>query len=338
MPELLREVYEPSKFKLLKADVKEHGISNPLHVIKDAKAKDHYECFIGIHRLKCAKEIPERRFVPAIIENIPRDEAIAKGFRDNELTVPMNAMDKYKTIQALSKNGLTYSEIAKLLFGSEERLSTVKQMIRLGKLPIPVQNRVKEGAIDWSNAIFLLELEDEDKIIEACEEAVAGSYNQRVIREKLKNDEFGESESKPSQGLPTRCFMCGELISYKNSRSRQICNDCLKDAPKTLKSSLTNLQRNSNPKTLEEFRAEFERIERMRKVEEEMDAKRGRQNSSLTNFSEGSLTNLPEPRPKAKADTTWTDGLDENQRHWCIVYATQREVSLREARNLLLSD
>lgn len=235
MEEVEREVYDPAKLKRLKEDIRRHGIHNPLHAIKKPKTRDKYEVFIGIHRLMCAKSLAKENkefsYVPVIIEDIPREEAIAKGFRDNDLQEPVNPMDTAKLIKLLKDGGYTYLEIAKMLFGDEKALSKVKRMVLLLKLPIPVQNRIKEGRIAWSNAFYLLRLRDEQKIIEACEHIIRNDLKQKEILEAIENGHFGETNRK-IEGNPTRCFICGELTTYKQSRSKQICLDCLREISK----------------------------------------------------------------------------------------------------------
>jgi len=242
MKEVEREVYDPYKLKRLREDIRRHGIHNPIHVIKKPKSKGKYEAFIGIHRLKCAKVLTEKdrkySYVFTIVENISREDAIAKGFRDNNLQEPVNPMDTARTIKILKGHGLNYEKTAKMLFGSEKHLSLVKQYARLLHLPLPVQNRVKEGRIPWSNAILFVKLMDKDKMTEACELSVMHNLGRNEIKERIRSGNFGETNRK-TEGNPTRCFSCGEMTSYKNSRSKQICLDCLKKIGKSTVNPLT---------------------------------------------------------------------------------------------------
>lgn len=334
-PIITREVYDPNKYRQLKADIREYGISNPIHVIRAPRVADSYKCFIGNHRLKAiqelSKEFPERRFIPAIIEDISWEEAIAKGFKDNELTVPMNPMDSLKVIQTLSEKGKSYSEIAKAMFGSESHKAKVTQMIKLSKLPIPVQNRVKEDKLDWSKAVLLLDLEDEDKITDAAEETIDEDYSYRDVKKLVENDGFGESDRRLTdknpqpKGLPVRCHVCGEQKRYEDTRSRQICITCLRKMARGDGLVLRLIDAN------------------LTLIEQELDDLGEKLGVRLT-FAEPSeavnqLTEIePKPRPKVRPDTTWAKGLDEYGKHLCIQKAIQDSITCREARDRLLGE
>jgi ParB/RepB/Spo0J family partition protein len=317
IPELTREVYPQDKFKLLKDDIRKHGLSNPIHVIKRERNANNYYCFMGNHRLRVHKELakdsPKFAYIEAIVEDIPREEAVGKGFRDGELTVPYNPMDTCNVISELSKGGKSYSEIACLMFGGEEHLSKVKQMARLKKLPISVQNRVKEGKIEWSKAILLRDLEDDDKIEEAAEETIDEDYTWREVQDLVKNDGFGAVKrltDRPPRGLQVRCYECGILEPYERTKSRQICDNCLKNGKGTSVTRLTDdsnlVKRLTEPRTLAEYRA------------------------AIKNNLGKTVTRLTvEPYVK---DTTWAKGLDPFKKEMCIKYSIQKGVTLREAR------
>lgn len=324
MKEVERQVYDPNKLKRLREDIRRHGIHNAIHVIKKPKSKDRYETFIGIHRLKCAKALTEKdrqfSYVPVIIENISREEAIAKGFRDNNLQEPINPMDTARTIKILKGHGLNYEKTAKMLFGSEKHLSLVKQYARLLHLPLPVQNRVKEGRIPWSNAILLVKLMNDDKIVEACEFSITHNLGRNEIKERIRSGDFGEI-SRKIQGNPTRCFSCGEMTSYKNSRSKQICLDCLKEVGKTTVNPLTvtksRRRRKSSVNPLTEKDSRLAELKKgFKQAGEELSRRR-------KFFKELSEENIKAVKKKWK--------LSDGEVKYVIDYAKDEEVSLEKA-------
>ena len=224
-----RDVYEPSKFRRLKKDIEVNGVMNPIHVILDKKHSKgrvkHYIVYIGTHRLQACIEL-EWKQISAYIHDLSEADAIARGYVDNDTQVEMNPMDTNKIIQYLNtEKKLPYKVIANKL---RQSLSQVKQLGRLNHLPLPIQHRIRENAIPWSNASLLLKLKSPQKMIEACEEIIINRLTQKEILQKIREGSFGE-EYRRIQGNPIRCFVCGDMSTYNVSRTRQICLGCLQD-------------------------------------------------------------------------------------------------------------
>lgn len=341
MPEVARDSYKPEAYRRLKADLKKNGMINPIHVIKERGTRDRYEAFAGHNRLRAWKELGNSS-IPVTIHNIDRNEAIVLGLRENDLREPLTAFDWSKTINILHKEkSMMFKDIAEKLDKDE---STIKRLSAISDLPLEVKNRVVEGAIPWSNAYYLLELPKEDDMVEACEYIIKNNLKQRHIIDLVKTiretgDFPEETESllinargKPQpKGLPTRCILCGSLEPYPNTRSHQICMTCLRKLGKGNESvmriidmSLTLIEQE-----LEDLGEELG----VRLTFEELSeaGNRGRTRSS-------SVIRVTETEPKAKPDTTWAKGLTPDIKELVIKYATEKNVSLKEARDFFESE
>jgi ParB family chromosome partitioning protein len=234
----IREVYSTSDFEDLKKSIEQVGIINPIHVIPHPIKKGWFQCAIGLHRLQCAKELGLKT-VPAIIDDITEPKAVIRNYMEHSLQTKQNPMDICKMILYLKQEGYEYSGIAEEI---NLKLSTVKKMALLKNLAMPLQNRIKEGKLDWSSAFELRNL-SEDKQIQACDEIIKNDLNESEIRQKIAEGSFGEEENK-IEGSYERCFICGEMHPYRETRSKQICIPCIRNQAE--KSNNTGYKTNSS--------------------------------------------------------------------------------------------
>ena len=103
MLELGRDFYDQSTRFYLKNTIGEDGFSDahPLRAIYNKKL-GKYEVFAGNHRLEIAKELG-LTWIPIVIYDIPRDEALAQGFKDNKAHAKYNVIDQATHIVTLMK-------------------------------------------------------------------------------------------------------------------------------------------------------------------------------------------------------------------------------------------
>jgi ParB/RepB/Spo0J family partition protein len=343
-PELVREVYPKKKW--LKESIRKNGVLEPVHVVKKTGTKDRYWCYIGNHRVEYAREISEedndseKRFVPAFIDDISREEALHRGWISDDLRAPRNAMDKSTTINMMLKSGKSYSEIAEILFEGKEHKQLVWNYAKLVNLPISVQNRIKEGKLEWSKAIPLLKLENKKKIEDACEEILLEGYKREQIEEMVDEHSFGsynrlyDKKSRP-KGAKTVCFLCGERHPFETSHQEQICYPCRKDPERAFRKS---------QKSLKSLKIKLRYVNLMlNDIDQEIDklkAELGITSANRLTEVSSSYNRLyeAEPRPKARPDLTWARGLDWGQKRLCILKAIEQGTSCREAKDSLLAD
>ena len=237
-----REVYSPHKYGRLKRDIMQNGIKNPLRVTKERKRSkrlsERFLCHVGVHRLKAAKELGLPT-VPCIIEDLSPIDALAEGFKDNDMQVSMNPMDQNK-MMIVAHAELSFSQIARKFSMS---LSKVKKLAQLHKLPFAVQGRIKDG-YSWSRAFELLPLKEDDKIVAALDYAIQHNLTEKQIRDYVASGFFDNlEEGKNPKGNPVRCLVCAEMKVYQETRTKNICVPCLKKIgknPERFKRFVTN--------------------------------------------------------------------------------------------------
>ena len=219
--ELEREVYPQENYKKLKDDISKNGVQNPLHGIQEGKTILIYD---GIHRLRALKEANKERKsngedpfgVQVFVHDFSRQQAIVKGYKANDLQADVNPVDRARFIKTLQKGGMNSREIAEELGMSR---SFVKQMWMLLRLDEKILRRVKEGKIDYSIALELFRIKDENERIVACEEIIREGLSRREAVNRLTDILNRNGERSSGNGysanlpLTTFCEVCGEKDS-----------------------------------------------------------------------------------------------------------------------------
>lgn len=141
----------------LAASIKEHGILQPLVVVK---AGSGYELIAGERRLRAAKMAGLSK-VPVIIRESSELEKLELALIENIQRQDLNLIEAAESYQKLNDEfGLTHDEIAKRLGKSRP---VVSNTIRLLALPGEIKQALAEGAITEGHAKVLLEIKDDAK-------------------------------------------------------------------------------------------------------------------------------------------------------------------------------
>lgn len=152
-----RQHFAAKPLQELAASIKEHGILQPLVVVKSGAG---YELIAGERRLRAAK-IAGLNKVPVIIREATELQKLELALIENIQRQDLNPIETAASYQKLNDEfGLTHAEIGKRLGKSRP---VVSNTIRLLGLPEEIKAALAEGAITEGHAKVLLEIKDEAK-------------------------------------------------------------------------------------------------------------------------------------------------------------------------------
>ncbi len=247
MPELEREFYSQSSFHYLKRVISADGYNPayPLRALWDLKRK-RYIVFDGIHRLKVCISLGLDT-VPVVLEDIPREQALAEGYKANRTHEWYNTIDKARHLKKMAETMQTRTTLSSFALkggrghksvlhdvskATGEDLKTIKRHIRLLELPSSVKENIGKGKLKYSNAIEICKLlgtEKEHLIPRVSEKAQnmssreTASYVQAIISGTYHAfkacDVCGKSFPKENMGRMNVCPGCNQRIRTSGIRT-----------------------------------------------------------------------------------------------------------------------
>lgn len=184
-----RKNFDKEKLEALAESIKEHGIVQPLVVVKE---NDYYKIVAGERRWRAAriaglKEAPVviKEYTDAQIEEI----ALVENLQREDLN-PIEESFGYK--QLMDNFSLTQEQVAQKIGKSRPYITN---SLRLIKLPEIVQTYLKEGKLSVGHAKVLLGVEDEKKLIAVAKEVVEKDLNVRQTEFLIKIQPNSEKKS-----------------------------------------------------------------------------------------------------------------------------------------------
>ena len=177
-----RSHMEPQALSELAESIKSQGVMQPI-LVRPLSAGG-YEIVAGERRWRAAR-MAGLIAVPALVREIPDQQALAAALIENIQREDLNALEEATGIQRLTQEfGLTHQAIAETLGRSR---TSVTNLLRLLELAPPVRDLLAEGRIDMGHARALLGLPVQRQIELAREAALKGltvrEVEQRVGRE-----------------------------------------------------------------------------------------------------------------------------------------------------------
>jgi ParB family chromosome partitioning protein len=124
-----------------------------------------------------------RQTIAAIVRRVSELQAAELTIVENMQREDLNCLEQAEAFRVLSKNfNLTQAQIAEKVGVSRE---SVSNYMRLLKLPHAVQEYLKQGGLGFSEAMVLLQLEDEEQVEKLAATAVEKSLNVEQIRDAV---------------------------------------------------------------------------------------------------------------------------------------------------------
>src|SRR6185312_4143694 len=157
-PRQPRQVFDEEALAELVHSIREFGLLQPIVVraVKDSATAARYQIVMGERRWRAAQEAGLAT-IPAIVRETGDDNLLRDALLENIHRVQLNPLEEAAAYQQLlDEFGVTHDELAARIGRSRPLITN---MIRLLKLPIPVQRRVAAGVLSAGHARALLSLE-----------------------------------------------------------------------------------------------------------------------------------------------------------------------------------
>jgi len=146
----------------LAASIKAQGIMQPILV---RQLKDNsYEIIAGERRWRAA-QLAGLSHVPVLVRSVPDNAALAMALIENIQRENLNPLEEAVGIQRLIDEFKMTHQLAADAVGRSR--SAASNLLRLLKLPKPVQNMLMENKLDMGHARALLSLESAQQILVA---------------------------------------------------------------------------------------------------------------------------------------------------------------------------
>lgn len=188
-----RKNFDREKLESLSESIKEHGLVQPLVVVKDG---DYYKIVAGERRWRACKNIGLKK-VPAVVRDYSdmqvAEIALVENLQREDLNPIEEANGYLKLIEEFS---LTQEQVSEKV--KKSRVA-VTNALRLLNLPSSVIKMVEEGKISKGHAKALLGLKNEEDIIDAAEVVRNKEFSVRQTEDMVKN--FGKKPVKKRENI-----------------------------------------------------------------------------------------------------------------------------------------
>src|ERR1700761_4842224 len=157
-PRQPRQVFDEEALAALGHSIREFGLMQPIVVraVAGAPGGPRYQLVMGERRWRAA-QAAGMTAIPAIVRETDEDNLLRDALLENIHRVQLNPLEEAAAYQQLlDEFGVTHDELAVRIGRSRPLISN---MIRLLRLPIPVQRRVAAGVLSAGHARALLSLE-----------------------------------------------------------------------------------------------------------------------------------------------------------------------------------
>ncbi|MGW5144892.1 ParB/RepB/Spo0J family partition protein [Rhodococcus koreensis] len=194
-PKQPRQVFDDDALAELVHSIREFGLMQPIVVrpLEDGK----FQLVMGERRWRASQEA-ELETIPAIVRETGDDAMLRDALLENIHRVQLNPLEEAAAYQQLLEEfEVTHEELAAKIGRSRP---VVTNMIRLLKLPIPVQRRVAAGVLSAGHARALLSLEagaDAQEVMAA--RIVAEGMSVRATEEAVTLANRSDDQAQPVQ-------------------------------------------------------------------------------------------------------------------------------------------
>jgi ParB family chromosome partitioning protein len=198
-PRQPRQVFDEEALAELVHSIREFGLLQPIvvRVVDRSRNGARYQIVMGERRWRAAQEAGLAT-IPAIVRETGDDNLLRDALLENIHRVQLNPLEEAAAYQQLlDEFGVTHDELAARIGRSRPLITN---MIRLLKLPIPVQRRVAAGVLSAGHARALLSLEaGPEAQEELAGRIVAEGLSVRATEEAVTLANRGDTTTPPPQ-------------------------------------------------------------------------------------------------------------------------------------------
>jgi ParB family chromosome partitioning protein len=184
-PRQPRQVFDEEALSELVHSIREFGVMQPIVVraVPGTDGSTRYQLVMGERRWRATQQAGLAT-IPAIVRETADDSMLRDALLENIHRAQLNPLEEAAAYQQLlDEFGVTHDELASRIGRSRPLISN---MIRLLRLPIPVQRRVAAGVLSAGHARALLSLEGgAEKQEELAARIVAEGLSVRATEEAV---------------------------------------------------------------------------------------------------------------------------------------------------------
>jgi len=191
-----REDFEVDAMDELVQSIREKGIIQPILVRPKG---EFYELIAGERRFRAAKTLLLNE-VPAIIKDADDRDSLEIALIENIQRKELNPIEEARAYQYLiDKFNMTQDEVSEVL--GKARV-TVTNILRILKLPVEIQDEIKNGKISFAHGRALLEITDPNLQRKLVQDIVSKSLSVRELENMIKARRFHVSAPRNRIKVP----------------------------------------------------------------------------------------------------------------------------------------
>jgi len=193
-----RAQFDQIRISELAESIRVNGIIQPLIVRRHG---DRYQLVAGERRLRAAK-LAGLADVPVVVQDFADDQLLQLALIENIQREDLNPIETAQAFERLASDlGLTHEEIA---HRTGKDRTTITNLIRLLRLPEPIQLLLAERRLHMGHARAILGLPNEEKQIEVANRAAAHGQSVRDVERIVRRltDERQPSQPEPQAQDP----------------------------------------------------------------------------------------------------------------------------------------
>ena len=179
-----RGAMDPTELRELADSIREHGLLQPIVVMRLPGEPARYELIAGERRLEASKLAGLRR-VPVVLREATPEQSLEMALVENIQRADLSPLEEAAAYQLLmTEFGLTQEAVAAKVGKSR---SAVANALRLLGLPEEVKAAIARGEVSEGHARALLGLREDAERVSALDEVVRGKLSVRATEELVRN-------------------------------------------------------------------------------------------------------------------------------------------------------
>ena len=178
-----RKVFDQKKLEELAASIKEHGVIQPILVVKN---ENGYTIVAGERRWRASK-LAGLEKVPVIIKDYTDTKKKQVALIENIQREDLNIIEVAQALKELmDMEGYNVADVSRV---TGKSLSGVSNTMRLLKLPEEIQNKVLDGKLVEGQARALLAIDDKDEQIKLADKIIEKKLTVREVEKLIYNND-----------------------------------------------------------------------------------------------------------------------------------------------------
>jgi len=189
-----RDIFDYEKMQELSQSIRANGILQPIVVYRDPASKGRYRIIAGERRWRAAG-MAGLKEIPALVRVVERDKLLELSLIENIQREDLNPIEVATAFERLqTQHGLRHEQIAEQT--GKDR-STITNFLRLLKLGQRAQNELKMGTISVGHARALLNVSDERRQAELCDQIITKKLSVRDVESLVKRLTQSDGSAQP---------------------------------------------------------------------------------------------------------------------------------------------